>query len=349
LLGMREVVTGTYAAGGRQAGWTVPLVLCAGLLLAPPIVAPAAAAEQPTDGPRLINAVVAAVDGKPITLRELEIFEKGRARLLSPPERKSRATILDAMVKSRLFKAEFDKNGITATDEDVGLYIDSILADGGSSREQVKAALENIGLTWDDYFARMREEVEKFALINREIRTRVNVTPEEVERYWRDNPQYVHEDSVEIGHIYLPFPPRADDAARDQVRTAASAAYEMARTRSFEEAARRYSQGPTAQEGGTLGIFGRGQMAPDFEHVVTKLDTGEISEPFEAGGAMHILKLIKKYPAGRIPLEDVREKIRAKLYDQALDARFKRWVDEDLRNRHHVTVMLDDLPSLPGA
>jgi parvulin-like peptidyl-prolyl isomerase len=309
----------------------------------------ARAQEDAGGGPRLVNAVVGSVDGRPITLDELKRFEEGRGKLLSADERKSRATMLDAIVKSRLFQAEFERYGITATDEEVGLYIDRILADGGSTRQQVTAALRDIGLSWEDYFDRMREEVKKFALINREIRARVNVTPEEVKRYWEDNPQYVREDSVEIGHIYIGFPPRADAAVRAKVRGLADEAREAARRDGFEEAARRYSGGPTAADGGVLGIFGRGQMAPAFASVVEDLDEGEISDPFEAGGAMHILKLIKEYPPGRVPFEDVSERIRAKLYEQALDTRFKRWVDEDLRKRHHIRVLLEDLPDLPGA
>ena len=48
----------------------------------------------------------------------------------------------------------------------------------GSSRADVERALSEIGLRWSDYFERMRFEVEKLALINREIRTRVHVTDE---------------------------------------------------------------------------------------------------------------------------------------------------------------------------
>ncbi len=50
---------------------------------------------------------------------------------------------------------------------------------------------------------------------------------------------------------------------------------------------------------------------------------------------------------GRVPLEEVEEEIREKLYVEHLNERFTRWVEEDLRERHHVTVHLRRFAAMP--
>ena len=286
--------------------------------------------------------MIASVDGKPITLLDLDHFADGRGRLLPPEERRSRRDLLEALIRSRMFAEEFEKNGIHAEDEDVEAYIDSRLVQTGSSRADIEAALARMGLKWEDYFERMREEVQRLALINREIRAKVTVSPEEVRRAWKTSAEYETKDRVEIGDIYLPLP---DDPAEAQaLREQAREVYELARRGGFGEAARKYSKGPTASAGGHLGVFDIGALSEVFAREVAKLDEGEVSEPFEVDGAIHLLKVFKRFPPGRVPLEEVREEIYEKLYDELLQQRYERWMREDLRRRHHVTVQIDDAP-----
>ncbi|RMD81931.1 MAG: hypothetical protein D6815_10495 [Candidatus Dadabacteria bacterium] len=293
-------------------------------------------------GPRLVDAVAAAVDGEPITLWDLERFAQGRGRLLPPEERRDRKALLEALVRARMFAKEFDRYGIKAEDRDVEAYIDSRLAQAGSSREEVEAVLERMGLAWEDYFERMREEVQRLALINREIRAKVTVSPEEVRRYWQQSDEYRTAERVELAHIYIPLP--ADDAGRAAARAQAQAAYELARQGRFSEAARKYSKGPTAASGGNLGMFEVAALSAPFAKRIEGLREGQVTEPFEADGALHLLKVVKRLPPGRVPLEEVREEIREKLYDRLLQERYERWIREDLRRRHHVTMQVEEAP-----
>jgi len=58
----------------------------------------------------------------------------------------------------------------------------------------------------------------------------------------------------------------------------------------FRTLAQKYSTCPSSKKGGDLGIFGRGDMVPEFERTVYKLKIGEISEPIKTKFGYHIIK-----------------------------------------------------------
>jgi peptidyl-prolyl cis-trans isomerase SurA len=305
-------------------------------------------ASTQTDSGRLLTAVVAAVDGQPITLSDLDAFSRGRGLLLPEAEQATRQSLLEALVRSQLFEMEFKAEGLAASDRDVDIYIDNFLAQSGSDRAQLQAALDDLGVPWDEYFARMREEMQRHALIDREIRSRVSVTEEEINRHWEQSTEFDLPSRVELADIYIALP--EDPANNVGVREAherARLAHAAAKREGFAEAARLYSQGPNADDGGNLGEFARGTLAPEFEDIIKGLDPGDISEPFEAAGGLHIIQLVRTLEGGRVPLEQVQEKIRAKLYADHMDERFTRWVEQDLRGRHYVVLKLDQYESLP--
>ncbi|MEE8310660.1 MAG: peptidylprolyl isomerase [Candidatus Binatia bacterium] len=320
----------------------------AGLLLALLHAVPAAAQET-LRNETLVNGVIAAVDAFPITLRDLHEYETTKAMLLPPEDRKDSETVLMTMVRGHMFQAEFQEKGIVAHDEDVDLYIDNILQQTGSTREELEVALSEVGLTWADYYQRMREEVQRLALINREIRTRVNVTPEEVERYWKEHDEFDLPARVALSDIFIPIDRGASPTEYQAARRVAEEAYAMAKRDGFEAAAKAYSRGPTAAEGGRLGEFASGSMAPEFEAAVKGLKKGQISDPFTVGNAYHIVRLDERLTGGRVPLEQIQEQIRDQLYAQQLDERFRRWVEEDLVERHHVVIQFEEIQQLAAA
>lgn len=75
----------------------------------------------------------------------------------------------------------------------------------------------------------------------------------------------------------------------------------------FEEAARSYSDDHiTAQNGGDLGFFKKGDMVKEFDEAVFALDVGGISEPVRTQYGYHLITVVEK------KTEEDEEKVRAR-------------------------------------
>jgi parvulin-like peptidyl-prolyl isomerase len=68
----------------------------------------------------------------------------------------------------------------------------------------------------------------------------------------------------------------------------------------FAEEARHWSDDPSADRGGDLGFFGRGEMVPEFEQVAFALDPGQVSEVFSTPFGYHLVKLEEKKTEGGV-------------------------------------------------
>jgi peptidyl-prolyl cis-trans isomerase SurA len=119
-----------------------------------------------------------------------------------------------------------------------------------------------------------------------------------------------------------------DDAARKQAEDAA--ALTAAETKasdllkqiragtSFEDVAKKSSDGPSAAQGGDLGVFKRGALAKELEDKTFAMKAGEVTDVIRTKQGYVILKVISHQVAGIPPLKDVEPRIQDALYYQQL-------------------------------
>jgi hypothetical protein len=116
------------------------------------------------------------------------------------------------------------------------------------------------------------------------------ITQEELEGLYAAEAPAVQ---IHARHIMMTPPIEATQAQRDSVRAALDRV--RARIQSgerFEDLARQLSQDPgSAQNGGDLGFFARGDMVQPFEEAVLALEPGEVSPVVETPMGLHLIRL----------------------------------------------------------
>jgi peptidyl-prolyl cis-trans isomerase SurA len=202
-------------------------------------------------------------------------------------------------------------------------------------------------MTLESYRQQVADEIERAMLVSREIGSHVNVTPQDVERYYKaHSDEYAQAEQVHVRHIFLPMSGRSEEEVRTQmedIRKRATAGED------FGKLADENSQGPGAGQGGDLGNFKKGQMAKEIEDVAFALKPGEISQPFRMGAGMHLIKVEEHTIPGQQEIDkDTAEQIKRKLYSEALKQRYDRWFQEDLRFRHSIENFLTASSNRPS-
>ena len=148
---------------------------------------------------------------------------------------------------------------------------------------------------------------------------------EAVAKFYEENARYFEKpEQVEASHILIKLD--AADATNETAKAAAKAKAESLRAQvlagtNFAELAAIHSDcpskanggSPSKANGGSLGSFGRGQMVKPFEEAAFALGTNEVSEVVETQFGFHVIKVTGKTPAGKTPLDEVRDQIKEHL------------------------------------
>jgi foldase protein PrsA len=131
---------------------------------------------------------------------------------------------------------------------------------------------------------------------------------------------------VEASHILV-----------EDEKTAKKVEKEIAEGGDFAKLAAEYSTDTeTADNGGSLGYFGKGNMVDEFEDVAFDLDIGKVSDPVKSDYGYHIIKVTGKKEAKKANLEDSKEEIKETLLSERLQEEYPAWLAE-VKKDHEIT------------
>jgi len=123
---------------------------------------------------------------------------------------------------------------------------------------------------------------------------------------------------------------------RDQVR---------AKTADFAELAKKYSEDGSAQNGGNLGWMGPGDLVPEFEQAMNRLQIGEVSNPVKSEFGWHLIQVLERREA-QLTVEKQREFARAAIRERKIDQAYQDWLRQ-LRDTATVKILnVDDAASV---
>ena len=118
-------------------------------------------------------------------------------------------------------------------------------------------------------------------LIQDKVKGKVNVTKEDVINYYNQNQaQFKSYEQRRARHILL----KSEEDAKAVLA-------ELKSGKDFAQVAREKSQDPTAQSGGDLGFFKRGDLVPAFEQAVFSMKKGELSGIVKTQFGFHVVQL----------------------------------------------------------
>jgi peptidyl-prolyl cis-trans isomerase D len=203
--------------------------------------------------------------------------------------------------------------------EKVKLQVVALTAD--KFRDKVNVSDADVASYFDSHKAEYRigeQRKIKYLLLDRDqARQRVTVTPADVERYYNQNiQQFQTPEQVHASHILLKTEGKNEEAVRKQAEEVLK---KVKAGGDFAALAKQYSEDTSKDQGGDLGLFGRGRMVPEFETAAFSMQPGQVSDLVKSQYGFHIIKVTERKDATTTPIDQVRAQIQQQLTTQMAD------------------------------
>lgn len=318
------------------------------------LLLPLALAPVVLNADSVVEEIIARVDNSIITRSEFlrskdqlkdEIRQQDPGNFDKAYAEKEKDVLRDLIDRQLLLEKGKDL-GITADTELVKRLDEMRKQMNLDSMEELEKAAQSQGVSFEDFKQNLREQIITQQVIGREVGSHITISKEEEQQFYQAHKADMQQpEQIRLSEILVstqkpatppPAPNPADPAApappaatappapseTQIVAAAESKAKELreqiAKGASFEDVAKKSSDGPSAAQGGDLGVFERGKLAKEIEDVTFAMKPGDVTQPIQTKQGWVILKVTEHQQAGVPTMKQIEPKIQDALYYQKL-------------------------------
>ncbi|MGH9736594.1 MAG: peptidylprolyl isomerase [Candidatus Acidiferrales bacterium] len=259
--------------------------------------------------------------------------------------------LLRNLIDNLLLEERAKDMGISV-ETDVIKQLDDVRRQNGlDSMEALQKAVESgTGMSWEDYKQQIRNQLLRQKVIEQEVSGKMNISPDQVQQYYAAHKdEFVMPEQVVLSEIFLGTQGRTPEEVEAIHKKAEDLHGRIVRGADFTQIAQRYSEGQTAHDGGNLGSFKRGILAPQLDDAVFKLQKGQVTGVIQTKTGFEILRVDQRYQSGQQPLAKVETQIENKLYMQQMEPALRQYLAQ-LREESYITIKPGyvDSAAVPG-
>jgi peptidyl-prolyl cis-trans isomerase SurA len=259
--------------------------------------------------------------------------------------------VLRDLVDQQLLLEKGKDLGITG-DTDLIKRLDQMRKDMKlETMEELEKAATAQGIPYEDFKQNLRNQIITQKVIGEEVGSHLSISKEEEQQFYDEHKNEMEQpESIKLSEILIaPQKPAAadkpaagnptadasatgadatSDAAAKQAQEAAALAAAEAKANdvlkqiragaNFDDVAKKFSDGPSAVQGGDLGAFKRGTLAKELEDRTFGMKSGEVTDVIQTKQGYVILKVTSHQMAGVPVMKDIEPKIMDSLYYQKL-------------------------------
>jgi len=241
--------------------------------------------------------------------------------------------------------------------------------------EELEKAATAQGISYEDFKQNMRNQIITQKVIGEEVGSHLNIAKDEEQKFYDEHKSEMEQpESIKLSEILIApakpvkagekstpggaavSPPATGDApkAQEPPPEAAKAADEAATLAAaeakandllkqiraganFDDVAKKYSDGPSASQGGDLGSFKRGTLAKELEDKTFTMKAGEVTDVIRTKQGYVILKVTSHQAAGIPSLKEAEPRIQDALYYQKLQPALRAYLTK-LREEAYIDI-----------
>ena len=245
--------------------------------------------------------------------------------------------VLRDLIDQQLLLEKAKDLGITG-DTDLIKQLDQMRKDMKlDSMEALEKEAEKQGISWEDFKQTQRNQIITRKVIGEEVGGHLSISKEEEQKFYDEHKADMEQpEFIRLSEILVA--PKAEAKAASSTTPADDAGHQAADEAAlkaaqakaddllkqihdganFEDIAKKNSDGPSAADGGALGIFKRGQLAKELEDKTFAMKSGDVTDVIRTKQGYVILKVVDHQQAGVPPLKEALPKIQDAIYYQKL-------------------------------
>jgi len=209
-----------------------------------------------------------------------------------------------------------------------------------ASMDDLEKAAEAQGISFEDFKQNMRTEIITQQVIQREVGGRINVGKDEEQKFYEQHKSDMERpEAVKLSEILVSTEPAGDDPQK--LAAAEAKANDLLKQiragASFEDIAKKQSQGLSAAEGGELGYFERGKLAKQLEDVTFAMKKDQVSDVIRTKQGFVILKVTDHQSAGIPSFAEIEPRLQEAVYMQKLQPALRAYLTK-LREEAYIDI-----------
>jgi peptidyl-prolyl cis-trans isomerase SurA len=284
-------------------------------------------------GAKIVERIIARVNTEIITQRT---YEQEQEKLRQQLAQEYSGAELEAQIKEQsknLLRDLIDQSLMVqkAKDEDINVETDVVKEldeyrkkNNLATLEDLETEVEKQGLNYEDIKDQIRRRLLVREVIGREVGSRIQLSRDDARKFYEAHKKdFESPGMVRLGQILISTEKRKPEEAE---KRANDALVELKAGQRFAEIAKKYSDGPSAEQGGDVGFMKEGTLAPDIAAAVAKLDLNEFSNPIQIRYGYIILKVLERYSPGIPKFEEVEQRVNEVLYDQRMQPNLRQYM-----------------------
>jgi len=305
--------------------------------------------------PRLVDAVLAEVNGEVITREDIlgpmrpQMAEWRREMSAEAFDSRCRYQVdlrLRQAISERLVLQEAKASLTDPEKEELEARLDQSekdMASEAGSRHALEGQLKGQGSSMAQEREKQRDRFLIQRLLRQKVAPDIQVTHSDLLNLYNQVRAERYEQPERV-HLALILIQKGDSATEDQARALAQAVHQRAASgEDFAKLAAQFSHDPMAAKGGDWGLVTRGAFRiKEVNDVLFALKGGEVGPLIETPQVFYIIKALQRQDARTVPFTEVQ----AKLEDEVRQAKFNEAVSnyiQQLYERSYVRVMMDNL------
>jgi peptidyl-prolyl cis-trans isomerase SurA len=296
----------------------------------------------------VIEEIIAQVNDRIVVLSEYnnsleslrqELEQSGATGLdLESRYREQSQHVLRDLIDHELLVQKALELGLNA-DTDVIKRLDEIRQNMNlPSMEALEEAVVKQGLVYEDFKQNLRDSFLTQWVIQREVGSHIQVSPEEIKAYYDEHQQdLVQPAGVTLQQILISTEGKSAEELPALRQKAEEVLAKAKAGDDFAELARQNSDDASAKQGGNVGFIESESLSPEIATAIEPLAKNGISEILETRYGLMILKVLSRTQPGVPPLSEAESKIHEQLYLERIQPAMREYLTT-LRQESFLTV-----------